>query len=59
MQDNVRRGSELIGGQGGAAADFNFATLYRLRKWRRGKLENVFDGGRLFSCRENPAELFA
>jgi LmbE family N-acetylglucosaminyl deacetylase len=31
MMDNVRRGTELVGGQGGAAPDFTFATLYRLR----------------------------
>ena len=31
MMDNVRRGSELVGGQGGAAPDFTFAALYRLR----------------------------
>ena len=24
----------LIGGQGGAAPDFTFATLYRLRRWK-------------------------
>ena len=29
MQDNVRRGGELVGGQGGAAPDFAFCTLYR------------------------------
>jgi LmbE family N-acetylglucosaminyl deacetylase len=59
MQDNVRRGSELVGGQGEAAPDFTFATLYRLRKWKQGKLENVFEGGRQVSCTENPASLFA
>ena len=35
MQDNVRRGGELVGGQGGAVPDFSFATLYRLRKWEK------------------------
>jgi LmbE family N-acetylglucosaminyl deacetylase len=59
MQDNVRRGSELIGGEGSAAPDFKFATLYRLRKWRRGKLEKVFEGGRPLSCQSDPGELFA
>jgi len=29
MIDNVRRGAELVGTQGGAAPDFTFATLYR------------------------------
>lgn len=38
MQDNVRRGGELVGGQGGAVADFAFATLYRVSKWKNGKL---------------------
>ncbi len=59
MVDNVRRGGELVGGQGGAAPDFVFATLYRLQRWRQGRLEKIFDGGRLLSANANPAELFA
>ncbi len=58
MQDNVRRGSELVGGQGEAAPDFKFATLYRLRRWQRGEWQNVLPGGRQVSCAENPASLF-
>jgi len=58
MVDNVRRGGELVGGQGGAAPDFVFATLYRLQKWHQGKLEKMLDGGRQLSCNSNPAELF-
>ena len=58
MIDNVRRGSEVAGGQGGATPDFVFATLYRLRKWSGGKLEKVFEGGRALSASENPAVLF-
>ena len=42
MQDNVRRGGELVGGQGGAAPDFTFATLYRLRQWQDGALHFVY-----------------
>lgn len=34
MSDNVRRGSEWIGGAGSAGADFRYGTLYRLA--RRG-----------------------
>jgi len=45
MQDNVRRGGELVGGQGGAVPDFNFATLYRLRRWTNGAFADVLDGG--------------
>jgi LmbE family N-acetylglucosaminyl deacetylase len=36
LQDNVRRGAELLGGRGAAAPDFAFATLYRLRRWNGG-----------------------
>lgn len=38
MQDNVRRGSELVGGQGKAAPDFLFATLYRVSRWQNGEM---------------------
>lgn len=58
MLDNVRRGSELVGGQGGAAPDFTFATLYRLRRWNGAKIETVLTGGRNLSKTENPASLF-
>ena len=47
MQDNVRRGGELVGGQGGAVPDFSFATLYRLRKWTNGAFADVIDGGKV------------
>jgi hypothetical protein len=58
MQDNVRLGSELVGGQGGPAPDFGFATLYRLRAWRGGKLVEVQSGGRNLAVSEDPATLF-
>jgi LmbE family N-acetylglucosaminyl deacetylase len=58
MQDNVRRGSELVGGAGSAAPDFVFATLYRLRRWKKGKLESVLTGGRQFACGQNAGEIF-
>lgn len=41
MIDNVRRGAERIGGQGGLAPDFDFATLYRLSLWIGGKRSRV------------------
>lgn len=58
MIDNVRRGAELVGGQGGAAPDFTFGTLYRLRKWTGGKLEKNYDGGKFLGCAENSQSLF-
>jgi N-acetylglucosamine malate deacetylase 1 len=53
MQDNVRRGGELVGGQGGAAPDFSFCTLYRLREWRDGALHGVHEGGRTLPASVN------
>jgi len=58
LMDNVRRGAELVGGQGGSAPDFLFGTLYRVRRWQEGKFQPVFAGGRSLSCRENPGSLF-
>src|SRR5882672_1455528 len=58
MQDNVRRGGELVGGQGGAAPDFVFCTLYRLRLWHEGRLEKIYEGGRNLAAGQNPESLF-
>jgi LmbE family N-acetylglucosaminyl deacetylase len=58
MQDNVRRGAELVGGQGGPAPDFDFATLYRLRRWKDGGLREVLLAGRVLGAGENPSGLF-
>jgi LmbE family N-acetylglucosaminyl deacetylase len=58
MMDNVRRGAELVGGQGGGAPDYMFATLYRLRRWRGGKLEPVYEGGRYLPVTEPAGNLF-
>ena len=59
MQDNVRRGGELVGGQGGAAPDFAFATLYRHRRWQSGGFAEVYAGGRSLPAGSDPAALFA
>jgi LmbE family N-acetylglucosaminyl deacetylase len=58
LQDNVRRGGERVGGQGGPAPDFDFATLYRLRRWRAEAWEEVYVGGRLLPCQTNAGEIF-
>lgn len=55
MQDNVRRGSELVGGQGGAAPDFGFATLYRQRRWHEQRVVEAFSGGRTLAVGDPPA----
>lgn len=59
MQDNVRRGSELVGGQGEAAPDFQFATLYRLRQWRNGGFESVLEKGKQIACTQEASRLFS
>lgn len=56
--DNVRRGGELVGGQGGAAPDFAFATLYRLRRWHGGKFDRVLEHGHFVSQTDSLATLF-
>ena len=56
MQDNVRRGSELVGGQGEAAPDFLFATLYRASCWQNGSIQPAWEGGRMIRLDEGPSE---
>ncbi len=59
LQDNVRRGAELVGGQGGAAPAFTFATLYRLRQWKNGRIENVLSGGKQIGRTQNPDDILS
>jgi LmbE family N-acetylglucosaminyl deacetylase len=56
--DNVRRGAELVGGQGGAAPDFTFATLYRVRKWKDGAIREAYQGGKQISASDSPSNTF-
>lgn len=58
MMDNVRRGGELVGGQGGAAPAFTFATLYRVRRWHGGQFERFYPGGRMLPVGQPAATLF-
>lgn len=53
MQDNVRRGAELVGGQGRAAPDFTFCTLYRHRIWVDGGLRHHYEGGRTLGAADD------
>ena len=59
MQDNVRRGSELVGGQGQAAPDYMFAQLYRLTKWSGGKVVKTHEGGKLLAAGTKAGSLFS
>jgi hypothetical protein len=58
MADNVRRGSELVGGQGAGAPDFHFATLYRLREWANGGITSCLKAPRLIPAGPVLAEVF-
>jgi LmbE family N-acetylglucosaminyl deacetylase len=58
MMDNVRRGAELVGGQGGQAPRFAFATLYRLRRWTDGRLHEVLERGQALSSQDDLSKLF-
>jgi N-acetylglucosamine malate deacetylase 1 len=58
MIDNVRRGAELVAGQGGTAPDFIFATLYRMKRWNGQALEKAFEGGQYLSCGTAVESLF-
>jgi LmbE family N-acetylglucosaminyl deacetylase len=57
MMDNVRRGAEVAGGQGGTAPDFGFAALYRLRRWSQGTLARFYEGARLLPANVNAGTL--
>ena len=59
MSDNVRRGSELVGGQGVAAPSFHFATLYRLRTWSQGGFQTALKSGVIVSTGEELGPLFS
>jgi N-acetylglucosamine malate deacetylase 1 len=58
MIDNVRRGAELVGGQGGTAPQFAFATLYKLRRWENRQFHNIFEGGQVVSSQDDLSKLF-
>jgi LmbE family N-acetylglucosaminyl deacetylase len=58
MADNVRRGSELVGGQGAASPGFRFATLYRLREWANGGFTTCLKAPRLVPAGPGLAEIF-
>ena len=58
LMDNVRRGAEVAGGQGGAAPDFAFAALYRLRKWTGKQAKKIFEGGEQIPSSSNVGDPF-
>lgn len=59
MSDNVRRGSELVGGQGVSAPAFTYASLYRVRDWVNGGLETCLNAGILIPADGDLGTLFS
>ncbi len=57
MLNNVLRGSEIVGGQGGQGANFTFGVSHRLRKWNQGQLVRTFQGGKILPYSENLSSL--
>ena len=58
MADNVRRGGEILGGQGAAVPAIRFATLYRLSRWGGGRLVTTHAKGQILAKGRAAAELF-
>ena len=52
LMDNVRRGSEVVGGQGAAAQPFTFAELYRVSFQRGRNSVEPRPGGRMLPVSE-------
>jgi N-acetylglucosamine malate deacetylase 1 len=57
MMDNVRRGAELVGGQGGDAPRFLFACLYRRVSCVKGRLDYFAGQGSFLPCGQSPEYL--
>jgi LmbE family N-acetylglucosaminyl deacetylase len=58
LHDNARRGAERVGGQGAAGPDFVFAQMFRVRRWRAGRMERCFSGGRNLPAAARADEMF-
>jgi len=59
LMDNVRRGAELVGGQGSKAPNFAFGTIYRLREWSHGQLVQIPIKQKFWSSALKAGEIFA
>ncbi len=59
MQDNVRRGAEVVGGQGGQAPNFDFATLYRVSRWQQKCMVPAWQDGRMLPSSMNCSKIIA
>lgn len=58
MMDNVRRGGEMVGTQGSAPPRFTFGTIYRARRWERGRFAEAFGAGQFVGSGDDLSRLF-
>jgi LmbE family N-acetylglucosaminyl deacetylase len=59
MVDNVRRGGELMSGQGTEVPVFTFATLYRVTRWANGQFHPMLSKPVFVNDHRDPAEALA
>ncbi len=59
MHDNVRRGSEVLTGQGSEAPQIHFATLYRVALWQNGSTAEPAPFTRILTGDTSPASALA
>ncbi|MDT8390848.1 MAG: PIG-L family deacetylase [Lentisphaeria bacterium] len=57
MVDNVRRGGEIVGGQGEQAPSFEYATLYRISRWEKGEKISVQPKNRFIDIHKTVADI--
>ncbi|MFM2082655.1 MAG: hypothetical protein RL380_1346 [Verrucomicrobiota bacterium] len=59
LMDNVRRGAELVGGQGSQAPEFVFGTLYRVSSWANSRVNHFKISKPTLSQAEQPTTSLA
>ena len=57
MIDNVRRGGEIVGGQGGDVPDFTFAAIYNVSRLVNGEFVPLFEKGVMLPSEKSLKEL--
>lgn len=55
MMDNVRRGAEVLAGQGKAAPSMCFGTLYHLARWEGRSIKNILTEPVFLTATDNPS----
>jgi LmbE family N-acetylglucosaminyl deacetylase len=58
MMDNVRRGSEVVGGKGCAAPSMAFAVVHQLQIFKKGKFSSLKNETPFLTSKMNLAQMF-